>query len=246
MWLLHAKVTATHKTDLFFFSLFFLGGGHTIEKRGGRVMSSMISSSVECKGAGCKTSPFRGSRKTVLKLCAWLQRFGSAVKNSTPAQGHGVGGWGQPLSEFIHQILMDLIEVLRLYKASWKQPAFMLKNNAWIQTVEEEYGLMCKFHVFRLTAGSCMLLRWKMKQELVPMKFFFGTRKVCQHKVISFFYLKEKCMRTIWNYDLTMVFFIIHVEYSSLFCQQTEIASRLPFGVYCMSCSLFLSSFQSL
>lgn len=47
-----------------------------------------------------------------------------------------------------------------------------------------------------------MLLRWKMRQKLVPMKFFSHRWKVCQHQVIVtdtfiMLYLKEKCMRKI-------------------------------------------------
>lgn len=75
----------------------------------------------------------------VLSVCSPL---GQQLKAE---QGVGVGG--QPLSEFIHQILMDLIEVLGLYKASWKRPAFTLKNSPWIQTVQVEYGLVPKVHV---------------------------------------------------------------------------------------------------
>lgn len=105
----------------------------------------------------------------VLSVCSIL---GPTIKDSTTTRGTAGEGGSSSLSEFIHQILMDLIEVLRLYKASWKQLAFMLKISARILMVQEDMALCVNCMLCRLTEGSCMLLRWEAKQELVPMTFF--------------------------------------------------------------------------
>lgn len=151
----------------------------------------------------------------------------------------------QPLSEFIHQILMDLIEVLRLYKASWKQLAFMLKNSARIQMVQEDMALCVNCMLGRLTEGSRMLLRWEAKQELVPMTFFFLLEKESMST--------QSYQLFIWGRNEWGQFEIMILPwyfYSSrwIFCpilSANRNSIQLPFGVYCMSCSLFLSSSQS-
>lgn len=75
-----------------------------------------------------------------------------------------------------------------------KTTSIMLKNSARIQATQEEYGVVHKLNVL-WTAGNCMLLRRKVKQELIPMKFFFWKRKVCQHKVIRVFIWR----RNVWG-----------------------------------------------
>lgn len=107
--------------------------------------------------------------------------------------------------------------------------------------VQEDMALCVNCMLGRLTEGSRMLLRWEAKQELVAMTFFFfWRRKVCQHKVISF--LSEGEMNED-NLKLRSYhgIFILHVEYSALFCQQTEIASSsLLVCTVCLAASFCL------
>lgn len=72
--------------------------------------------------------------------------------------------------------------------------------------------------------------------------FFSGERKYVNTKLLVFLSdgeMYEENLKLRSSHGI----FIFHVEYSSRFCQQTEIASRLPFGLYCMTCSLLLLSF---
>lgn len=99
---------------------------------------------------------------------------------------------------------------LGLYKAPWKRPAFMLKNSAclWIQTVQEEYGLVRKLHVVSTNCRQSHVSGTEKKAGAHTIDFFFLLEKESiSTQSYQSFYLKEKCMRRIWNSDLTVAFF---------------------------------------
>lgn len=63
------------------------------------------------------------------KVLSVSSALGQQLKTSRQHRGtEGGGGWGvdQTLSESFHQILMNLIEVLRHYKASWRVYMFFM------------------------------------------------------------------------------------------------------------------------
>lgn len=105
------------------------------------------------------------------KVLSVSSALGQQLKTSHQHRGTGGVGcgswWGdQTLSEPFHQILMNLIEVFRHYKASWGVYLFLYcKVQPWSTgTDSEKSAVLCvNCMLCRLTAGNCMLLRWKMR-----------------------------------------------------------------------------------
>lgn len=118
---------------------------------------------------------------------------------------------------------------------------FYGKVQSWSSGADiEKSAVLCvNCMLCRLTAGNCMLLRWK----LVPMEFFSHGWKVCQHHAIVtdpvLCYISKRIDDLkLWSRHgiLILLFFDI-----LLFCQ-TEIASGLPSGVYMLPSFYFSPS----
>lgn len=93
---------------------------------------------------------------------------------------------GGTLSEPFHQILMELIEVFKMYKASCVSPFYGKVQSRSTRADSEKSAVSCvNCMLCKLTAGNCMLLRWRMRQKLVAKEFFSHRWEVCQDKVIG-------------------------------------------------------------
>lgn len=162
------------------------------------------------------------------KVLSLSSALGQQLKTSRQHRGTegGGGGGGQTLSEPFHQILMNLIEVFRHYKASWRVYLFYGKVQPWSTGADsEKCSVLCvNCMLCRLTAGNCILLRWRMRQTLVPMKFFSYGLKVCQQKVIvrdvlSCYISKRNVPGTFKMIIMSWYFYSsIQIQHAFLFC----------------------------
>lgn len=143
---------------------------------------------------------------------------------------------------------MDLIEVFRHYKASWRVYLFLWQSTVWSHGADSERSavLCVNCMLCRLTAGNCMLLRWKMRQKLVPMKFFSHGWKVCQYQVIvtnSLLWYIVK--RNVWGTFEIMImlwyFYSLLFEYFPYSVRKNRNNIWAPFWCVCFPVFLSLS-----